>query len=242
MSSLRSHASGIIISTACAMLRPPGAAVPEPRRSARCPRPPGRTDREDLVQVVVVAEHVGVDQRFPRPHPVLVARDGVDLAVVRHAAERMRQRPRRERVGGEPRVHDTQRAGQPLILKIQVERPQLGRGEHALVDQGLAGKTWEVHGLTAGAVLPGGALGAQFVLGALADHEGAPFQVHAGGAADEHLAQRRHGVAGQGAQRGIVGRDIPPASRVRPSASMIFSTASQASLASRADCGRKRCP
>lgn len=47
-----------------------------------------RTDRENLVQVVVVPEHVGVDQRLAGPHPVLVAVDGVDLTVVGDPAER----------------------------------------------------------------------------------------------------------------------------------------------------------
>ena len=167
-------------------------------------------DREDLVDVVVGAEDVGVDERLARPHPVLVAGDGVDLAVVGDAAERVRQRPRRERVGREARVHDAQRAGQPLVLQVQVERLELRGGEHALVDERLTGKAWEVDGFAAGAVLAR-ALGAQLVLGTLAHHVGAPLQVHAGGAADEHLTEGRHRVAGERAEGGVVGRHVAPA-------------------------------
>ena len=114
------------------------------------------------------AEDVGADQRLAGAHPVLVAGDGVDLTVVRDAPERMRQRPGREGVGGEPGVHDAQRAGQPVVLQVEVERLELRSGQHALVDERLTGKAWEVDGFTARAVLAR-ALGAELVLGALAD-------------------------------------------------------------------------
>ena len=114
---------------------------------------PGRADREDLLDVG--AEDVGVDQRLAGAHPVLVAGDGVDLAVVGDSAERMRQRPRREGVGGEPGVHNAQRTGYPLVLQVEVEGLELRGGEHALVDEGAAGKAWEIHGLATGAVLAG---------------------------------------------------------------------------------------
>ena len=75
--------------------------------------------REDLRHVR--AEDVGVDQRFTGAHPVLVAGDRVDLTVVGDPAERMCQRPGREGVGGEARVHDAQCALHPLVLQIEVE-------------------------------------------------------------------------------------------------------------------------
>ena len=168
----------------------------------------GGADREDLLHAG--PEDVGVDQRLTGPHPVLVAGHGVDLAVVGDPAERMRQRPGREGVGGEPRVHDAQRALQTVVLQIQVEGLQLRGGQHALVNQGLAGKAGEVDGLAAGAVLSR-PLGSQFVLGALADHIGLALELHPGGATDEQLAEGRHGVARQRAQRGVVGGNVAPA-------------------------------
>ncbi len=64
-------------------------------------------DRQDLLQVV--AEQARLEQPFARAHPVDVAGERVDLAVVRDEAVRMRERPRRERVGAEPLVHERQR-------------------------------------------------------------------------------------------------------------------------------------
>ena len=117
-------------------------------------------------------------------------------------------------------MHDAQRAGQPLILQIQVEGLQLRGGQHALVNEGLTGKAWEVNGFAARAVLTG-TLGAEFVFGALAHHIRAALQLHARSApvltvaslapADEHLAERRHRVAGQCAERRLVGGHIAPA-------------------------------
>ncbi len=53
------------------------------------------------------------------------------------------------------------------------------------------------------------------MLGALTDHVGAALEVESGEgvvlAADEDLPERRHGVAGQGAERRVVGRDLTPA-------------------------------
>ncbi len=96
-------------------------------------------------------------------------------------------------------MHDAQRAGEPIVLQIQVERLELRRGQHALVDEGLAGKAWEIDRFAAGAVLAR-ALGAEFVLGALAHDVGAALQVHPRGAGDEQLPERRHRIAGQGAE------------------------------------------
>ena len=168
----------------------------------------GSADREDLLDIGT--EDVGLDQGLAGAHPVLVAGNGVDLAVVGDPPERVGQRPRREGVGGEPGVHDAQRAFQPVVLQVEVEGLELRGGQHALVDEGLTGKAWEIDGFASGAVLAG-ALGAQFVLGALPDHVGLALQVHTGGAADEHLAEGGHRVAGQGTQRGIVGGYVAPA-------------------------------
>ena len=53
----------------------------------------------------IAGDQVGLEQRLAGPHSVAVAANGVDLAVVRDEPERVRPRPGRERVGGEPGVH-----------------------------------------------------------------------------------------------------------------------------------------
>jgi len=89
-------------------------------------------------------EQVGLEQRLPAEHPVPVAADGVDLAVVRDQPERLGQRPGREGVGGEPAVHQGDRGGEPLVGQVREEAGQLGGGEHPLVDQGAGGQRREV--------------------------------------------------------------------------------------------------
>ena len=95
-------------------------------RSAR------RADRERPVDA---GEHRPVEHRFAGAHPVLVALDGVDLAVVGDEAVRVRQRPRRERVGREAAVDQQQRALEPLIVQVGEELRQLRRRQHPLVDE-----------------------------------------------------------------------------------------------------------
>ncbi len=107
-------------------------------------------------------------------------------------------------------MDDAERAGQPVVLQVEVEGLELRGGEHALVDERLAGQAREVDGLPTGAVLAR-ALGAQLVLGALAHHEAAALELHTAGAADEHLAEGRHGVAGERAEGRVVGGDVTPA-------------------------------
>mgnify|MGYP003694241517 CR=1 FL=1 len=87
-------------------------------------------DRQDLLQVV--AEHVGLEQAFARAHPVDVAAQRVDLAVVRDVAIRMRQRPRRERVGAEALVHERERRLDVGIGQIGKRRLDLIGGQHPL--------------------------------------------------------------------------------------------------------------
>ena len=58
------------------------------------------------------------EHRLAGAHPVLVALDGVDLAVVGDVAVRVGQRPRRERVGGEAAVHEQQGALEALVVEV----------------------------------------------------------------------------------------------------------------------------
>ena len=64
-------------------------------------------DRRELLEVV--AEQLRLQRGLARAHPVAVAHERVDLAVVGDEPVRVRERPARERVGGEARVDERQR-------------------------------------------------------------------------------------------------------------------------------------
>ena len=161
---------------------------------------PGGADREEPLEVA--RDQVGGEQRLAGPHPVAVAHDGVDLAVVGDEPERVGQRPAREGVGREPRVHDRERGGDPLVDQVGEEVVELVGGEHALVGEGARRQRREVD--------------VGLVLGALAQAEREPLQRHAGdagaGAGDEELAERRHHAAARW-RRGRRGRSGRRASR-----------------------------
>eukprot|EP00982_Pelagococcus_subviridis_P002393 18522-Pelagococcus_subviridis.AAC.8 len=74
-----------------------------------------------------------VDESLAREHPVLVPLERVNLAVVAHHVKRLRAVPRRERVRGEPRVHQRQIGGESLVLKVGIVRHHLVRLELPLV-------------------------------------------------------------------------------------------------------------
>ena len=127
----------------------------------------------------------GADLALAGPHPVAVALDGVDLAVVRDQPVGVGQRPAREGVGREARVHQRQLGGEPLVGQVGEERLELAGREHALVDHGAGRQRREVD------------LG--LVLGTLAQAEGDPVELEAGQAAlggDEQLAEVGHALAG----------------------------------------------
>ena len=162
----------------------------------------GRARRADRVEPLEVArDHVGGQQRLAGAHPVAVAHDGVDLAVVGDEPVRVGQRPTREGVGGEARVHDRQRRDDPLVEQVGEEPVELVGGEHALVDHGPRGQRREV--------------GVGLALGALAQAEGQSFQRHAGdpraAARDEQLRERRLHAERHAAEFGVVGRHLAPA-------------------------------
>jgi hypothetical protein len=159
----------------------------------------GGADREDPVQVA--GDRVGGELRLPGRHPVAVALDGVDLAVVGDEAVRVGQRPAGEGVGGEAGVDQADRGGVAAVGQVGEERLQLPGGEHALVDQGARGQRGEVDTALA--------------FGALAQHEGDPVQLQAGAparaVADEQLAEARHDRAGGVAEQVRAGRHVAPA-------------------------------
>ncbi len=103
-------------------------------------------------------------------------------------------------------MHECELRGEPLVAEIGVERFQLQRGDHALVDQGPRRQRWEVC--------------AQLAFGALAQAEGLAVELDADKrrardtgprGLDEQLLERRCSVTGQLTQVIRGGRHLAPA-------------------------------
>ena len=165
-------------------------------------------DRPQLADVV--AEQRRGHRRLPRRHPVDVAAQRVDLAVVGDHPVGMRERPGREGVGGEALVHERERALEIRVVQVGIVGAELVGEEHALVDDRAAGDRHRVivrqpalapridraRDRLAQDVEP--ALELVLVLDLLA-------------AADEHLLVHRLGRLHRFAERRIVGRHVAPA-------------------------------
>ncbi len=164
-----------------------------------------REEPLDPLAVRRARDQVAGQHRLPGPHPVAVAPDRVDLAVVRHVPVRVGQRPGRERVGGEPGVHERQRRSVPGIGQVRVERLELRRGQHSLVHNGPRRQAGEVH--------------ADLVLSPLAQAERHAFEFQATLARFardeqlEHVGQHRPGAVPAG---GDVERHLTPAEDRQP--------------------------
>ena len=160
-------------------------------------------DREEPIQVA--GQRLAGQQRLAGPHPVAVALGRVDLAVVGDHPERVRQLPGREGVGGEPRVHDGQRTGHPLIQQLPEHQVELLGGEHPLVDQGAGRQGREVD--------------PDLVLSATTQRVRQPVQRDAAGRAiaggHEQLLEAGLVGPGQVAQRGVIGGHHAPAEHVQ---------------------------
>jgi hypothetical protein len=115
------------------------------------------------------------------------------VAVVSDHPERMRQRPTRKRVRAVTLVHDRQGRHRSGVVEVAIIGEQLGRNEHALVDDRSAGHRRRVE-IGAGIAV----LRANAMFGPLANHEQPPFQRFVGHAlpGDEHLTN--HGLGGLG--------------------------------------------
>ena len=172
---------------------------------------PGRADRERPLDT---GQQRAVEHRLARPHPVLVALDGVDLAVVGDEAVRVGERPRRERVGREPGVHQQQRRLDARVGEIGEELAQLGSGEHPLVDDRARRQRREV----------GVQLAGELAAAALAGDERLAVEVDPGGRGvavalgvdDEQLLEQGHRGTGGLAQAAGVDRERTPAEGAQP--------------------------
>ena len=145
-------------------------------------------DRVELVQVV--AEHRRLHHAFAGAHPVEVALDGVDLAVVGDHPVRVGQRPLGEGVGGEALVHQRQRRHDARVLQVLVVLADLIGQQQALVDHRAAAHAGHVVLAAVREIERLDGAG-----GGLADHVELALQRvghdHVGAAADEDLADHR---------------------------------------------------
>ena len=89
--------------------------------------------RDQRPQLLQPGQVGAAESARPRLGPVAVAADGVDLAVVRQVAERLRQRPLRQGVGGEALVEDADRGREARVVEVGVEPRQVGRHHQPLV-------------------------------------------------------------------------------------------------------------
>ena len=145
-------------------------------------------------------------------HPVHVAAERVDLAVVAHEPQRLGAVPRGERVGREPRVDHRQVAGVVGSSQVGIVLEELLGREHALVDDHLGRQRADVEHLR----LRERRVAAEPVAGLLADQielplEGVAREALAGG--DHQLLDVRLAGFGGRADVGLVGfgRHLAPA-------------------------------
>ena len=108
MSACVAHASGTSIIMTCGSERPPATRKSTTLSSDAESEPSGRMI--GLKSSRCSSKSFAREERLARAHPVLVAAERVDLAVVRDAAVRVRALPGRERVRREARV-DEREAG-----------------------------------------------------------------------------------------------------------------------------------
>ena len=150
----------------------------------------------------IVPEEFRAHDALPRVHPVLVAEQGVDLAVVAHESVRLGPVPGWKRVGRKARMHHGEVRFVVLVLEVGKEREQLVRRQHSLVDDDLRRQAADVEEFPLGEIR----VGPQTVRRILADEVQAALQrvaLDARRGGDEELLHDRHRRA-----RGIA--DVSP--------------------------------
>ena len=184
-------------------------AVVEHRRVA----PIGINHRQRALNVL--AEKIALEERLPRVHPVDVAAQRVDLAVVRDVAIRMRARPTGKCVCAEPRVNQRQRRFHRFVLQIGEILPHLHGEQHPFVNHRLEGKAAHV---PVGRAINRRAT--NLVVGALANHVQLPLECQVVGdrrvAPDDGLPDVRLRGFRRFAERAIHRRHRAPAEEMLP--------------------------
>ena len=171
-----------------------------------------RNQRPHLVEVGT--EQLAFHRPTARFHPVHIAADRIDLAIVRHEAIGMRQPPAGEGIGREALVDEAERADAIGVAQIVVKAAHLVRQQEALVNHGAAGETGNI-----GSRKPRDAVlfleRGERVQRLFANHHELALERVAIGAA---LAARNHALADHGhridhrlAEAVERGRDIAPA-------------------------------
>ena len=164
----------------------------------------------------VGAEQIGLEDGLAGVHPVDIAADRVDFAVVDQIAVGVGPFPGGEGVGAEARVHDGDRGGHVRVEQVWVIGVDLVGEQHAFVDDGAAGEAGDVEavGLLVAAV-------AQGLFGAFADDIELAFEGErvvadecGGVAADKDLADEGFAGDGGGPERVVAGRHGAPAEQL----------------------------
>src|SRR5580692_7097428 len=142
-------------------------------------------------------------------HPIDIAAQRVDLAVMRDVAVGVGAIPAWKGVGAETRVHEGQRRFHRWILQVEkIPRELLGQ-QHAFVNNGLVRQAGQVPKLAAV-----NGRGANLAVGPLADDVEFALErpdVGQGGVpADKNLADEWLGGLGGCAKRGVIGRHGAP--------------------------------
>ena len=170
-------------------------------------------NRPQLVDVL--AEQRRRDRGLARGHPVVVAAQRVDLAVMRDVAVGMRQRPSREGVGREALVHQRERALEIRVVQVGIILAELIGQEHALVDHRAAGDRHRV--IVTDAPF---ALVVDRARDRLAQHVEPALELAFGklllALADEHLLVLGLGRLHRFAERSVVVRHVAPADKSQP--------------------------
>mmetsp|Transcript_18872 Transcript_18872/g.47860 ORF Transcript_18872/g.47860 Transcript_18872/m.47860 type:complete len:1344 (-) Transcript_18872:168-4199(-) len=148
-----------------------------------------------------------------RRHPVEVALQRVDLAVVAQHAEGLRQGPLGGGVGGEAAVVDGERGLKQRVAQVLEEGAHHHRAEHALVDDGAAGQR---AGVEVKRLVSRHALGALLLHQAAHDEQLALQLIahHAGLTLHHNLPHARLGGLGEAAHHRVVHRHLAPANQL----------------------------
>ena len=158
---------------------------------------------EELLQVL--AEEIRLQRPLARVHPVLIAANGVDLAVVRDVSEGLGEIPGREGIRAVALMDDREPTLHVGVLEVGEEVGRLMSEEHPLVEEGLRREARHVEG---------GPDRVDAILGQTPDHVELALEgrlVETVRRADEDLPEFGHARAGDATDRVRVGRHVAPA-------------------------------
>ena len=164
-------------------------------------------DGEQLLDVA--AEQRRGQHGLARMHPVHVALQCIDFAVVRDVAVRVRQLPGGKRIGGKTLVHQAKRTHHIGIVQLGIEVGNLRRQQQAFIHDGAGRERWNVKEVLVLDIGRG-----YFGFNPLAHHIQLALELifrHALAATDKNLLNVRLGSARHAADGGTLDGRIPPA-------------------------------